>query len=121
MIDASIALSPPGRDPTVGGTGPSVRVRPTPRIWRRVRATGNITGMSKNPPRSSRQRYRSFVDDYRHGRLDDSTDAKDGRKPLTDGGASSKADRGADAGTSEGGNGTGPQEGRGLLRGKRRQ
>ena len=36
--------------------------------------------MSKPPPRSSRQRYRSFVDDYRHRRLDDALDGAVGLK-----------------------------------------
>ena len=35
-------------------------------------------------PRSSRQRYRRFVQDYRQRRLDDQTDASEGRKPLDD-------------------------------------
>jgi ATP-binding cassette, subfamily B, bacterial len=66
--------------------------------------------MSKNSPRSSRQRYRGFVEDYKHGRLDDSTDAKDGRKALAD-----PAKRDGDAAA------TPAAEGKGLLRGKRRQ
>src|SRR5688572_28666798 len=39
--------------------------------------------MSKKHPRSSRQRYRIFVEDYRHRRLDDKTEA-DGRAPAAD-------------------------------------
>jgi ATP-binding cassette subfamily B protein/subfamily B ATP-binding cassette protein MsbA len=39
---------------------------------------------ARNPPRSSRQRYRLFVDDYKHRRLDDVLDARrDGRAPET--------------------------------------
>ena len=63
--------------------------------------------MKKNLPRSSRQRYRGFVDDYKHGRLDDATDARDGRKPLAD---PARADGEAPA-----------PEPKGLLRGKRRE
>ena len=37
-----------------------------------------------NRPRTSRQRYRRFVDDYRHRRLDDLTDAARGLKPSAD-------------------------------------
>ena len=37
--------------------------------------------MSEDRPRSSRQRYKVFVEDYRHRRLDDAVDAMDG-KPL---------------------------------------
>ncbi len=66
--------------------------------------------MSKHPPRSSRQRYRGFVEDYRKGRLDDSTDAKDGRKAVADPNTDDDASARAPA----------PSE-RGLLRGKRRQ
>jgi ATP-binding cassette, subfamily B, bacterial len=39
--------------------------------------------MSHDRPRSSRQRYRGFVEDYRHHRLDDATD---GKKPALTGG-----------------------------------
>src|SRR5215467_3658376 len=39
--------------------------------------------MSNDRPRSSRQRYRGFVEDYRHHRLDDATD---GKKPMIAGG-----------------------------------
>jgi ATP-binding cassette subfamily B protein/subfamily B ATP-binding cassette protein MsbA len=39
--------------------------------------------MSHDRPRSSRQRYRGFVEDYKHHRLDDATD---GKKPVTTGG-----------------------------------
>jgi ATP-binding cassette subfamily B protein/subfamily B ATP-binding cassette protein MsbA len=39
--------------------------------------------MSNDRPRSSRQRYRGFVEDYRHHRLDDATD---GKKPMITGG-----------------------------------
>src|SRR5688572_29363518 len=67
--------------------------------------------MSKNLPRSSRQRYRGFVEDYKHGRLDDSTDAKDGRKPIADP-AKTDGDVPAPAPAAEE---------RGLLRGKRRE
>ena len=35
------------------------------------------------PSRSSRQRYTSFVDDYRHHRLDAEADAREGKKLLT--------------------------------------
>ena len=63
--------------------------------------------MKQHHQGSSRQRYRGFVDDYRHGRLDDKTEAADGRKSLTD-----PSKNGADAAT---------KESRGLLRGKRRE
>jgi ATP-binding cassette subfamily B protein len=36
--------------------------------------------------RSSRRRYRSFVEDYKHRRLDDTLEAGDGHKPLADAG-----------------------------------
>jgi ATP-binding cassette subfamily B protein len=39
--------------------------------------------MSHDRPRSSRQRYRGFVEDYKHHRLDDATD---GKKPALTGG-----------------------------------
>jgi ATP-binding cassette subfamily B protein/subfamily B ATP-binding cassette protein MsbA len=42
--------------------------------------------MSHDRPRSSRQRYRGFVEDYKHRRLDDATDAAAGKKPLVSGG-----------------------------------
>jgi ATP-binding cassette, subfamily B, bacterial len=39
-----------------------------------------MTDVKKNPPRSSRQRYKLFVEDYKHRRLDDVLDARrDGR------------------------------------------
>ena len=37
-------------------------------------------------PRTSRQRYRRFVEDYRHRRLDDLTDEARGIKSRSDGG-----------------------------------
>ena len=40
--------------------------------------------MAQDHPRSSRQRYRRFLEDYKHRRLDDSTDGADGRKQLED-------------------------------------
>ena len=36
----------------------------------------------KEHPRSSRDRYRRFVEDYKHQRLDDSEDANEGKKPA---------------------------------------
>lgn len=36
-------------------------------------------------PRTSRQRYRRFVEDYRNRRLDDLTDAARGLRAATDG------------------------------------
>jgi len=60
-----------------------------------------------SPRRSSRQRYRTFVEDYRHRRLDDLTDKASNRKPAVEG---EKADEGVEE--------TGP---RGLIKGKRRQ
>src|SRR5690242_10106982 len=39
--------------------------------------------MNRPPPRSSRQRYRAFVEDYHQGRLDASTEAAKGIKFLT--------------------------------------
>src|SRR5438270_12569259 len=47
---------------------------------------GNVMGDPTDrlePPRSSRQRYRAFVQDYKHRRLDDLTDAdKDQPSPA---------------------------------------
>jgi ATP-binding cassette subfamily B protein/subfamily B ATP-binding cassette protein MsbA len=63
--------------------------------------------MKKDHLRSSRQRYRTFVEDYRHKRLDDATDLKDGRKSL--------ADPAKDEGESP------APESKGLLRGRRRE
>jgi ATP-binding cassette subfamily B protein len=40
--------------------------------------------MSKDHPRSSRQRYRGFVQDYKHGRLDDSTENGDNNRRSND-------------------------------------
>ena len=42
--------------------------------------------MSHDRPRSSRQRYRAFVEDYKQRRLDDATDAAAGRVSVTTGG-----------------------------------
>jgi ATP-binding cassette subfamily B protein/subfamily B ATP-binding cassette protein MsbA len=44
--------------------------------------------MSHDRPRSSRQRYRGFVEDYKHHRLDDATD---GKKPMITGGDATPA------------------------------
>src|SRR5438046_2708384 len=43
--------------------------------------------MSHDRPRSSRQRYRGFVEDYKQQRLDDATDGAAGNKPLPSGAA----------------------------------
>src|SRR5215211_5724499 len=40
--------------------------------------------MSSEQPRSSRQRYRGFVDDYKARRLDDATEARDAQRRLDD-------------------------------------
>ena len=63
--------------------------------------------MSPNLPRSSRQRYRTFVEDYKHKRLDESTDAKDGKKSIAEPAPPEKPE------------GTG--DGKGLLRGRRKE
>ena len=44
-----------------------------------------MTDLPSRRPHTSRQRYRRFVDDYRHRRLDDLTDAARGLKPSADG------------------------------------
>ncbi len=41
--------------------------------------------MSKDHPRSSRQHYRGFLEDYRQRKLDDTTDGGDTPKPVDDG------------------------------------
>ena len=44
-----------------------------------------MTDRSTAPrPRSSRQRYRAFVQDYKHRRLDDSTEGGDNHKPSVE-------------------------------------
>src|SRR5437867_1338306 len=40
--------------------------------------------MSKDRPRSSRQRYRGFVEDYKQRRLDEAVDILEGKKKLED-------------------------------------
>ncbi|MBI2949406.1 MAG: ABC transporter ATP-binding protein [Verrucomicrobia bacterium] len=65
------------------------------------------TDPSMRQPRSSRQRYRRFVEDYKQQRLDDLTDAKDGLGRIDP-----SAEPGEDAQASKS---------RGLLRGKRRE
>src|SRR5690349_3041291 len=58
-------------------------------------------------PRSSRQRYRIFVDDYKHKRLDDKTDALNNQHRLI---APESSGPGAVA-----------EKGKGLLRGRRKE
>ncbi len=58
-------------------------------------------------PRSSRQRYHEFVEDYKHGRLDDAAEAAAGKKAVVD----APPDGAAAVAT----------EGKGILRGKRRE
>ncbi len=67
--------------------------------------------MKKDVQRSSHQRYRGFVDDYKHGRLDDKTEAAERAKGVVD------------APTANGDAPAAPQapEGKGLFRGKRRE
>lgn len=62
---------------------------------------------AKSPPRSSRLRYRSFVEDYRHQRLDEVADAEKDGKPLD--------------GPSQTDEAVAPPEPKGLMRGKRRE
>ncbi|MFN2564953.1 MAG: ABC transporter ATP-binding protein [Gemmatimonadaceae bacterium] len=62
---------------------------------------------NKDHLRSSRQRYRVFVEDYKHGRLDDSIDEGGDQKRSSDG--------------AKGGDGAAPTGLRGLRSGKRRQ
>ena len=50
--------------------------------------------MNKAPPRSSRQRYRAFVEDYKRGQLDASTEAAKGIKFLTGDGDQGKGSNG---------------------------
>src|SRR5688572_13008313 len=63
--------------------------------------------MSKEHPRSSRQRYRRFVQDYKHSRLDEVAEASENQKRLPDA---------ANAGEQKP-----APESKGLLRGNRRQ
>src|SRR5689334_12161114 len=56
-------------------------------------------------PRSSRERYRRFLEDYRSGRLDEATDAAEGLKSVAETGTEAEPKAG----------------GRGMLRGKRRE
>ena len=49
-------------------------------------------GNAKAPPRTSRERYHQFVDEYKRRRLDDATDARDGLKTPAASGASSTSD-----------------------------
>jgi ATP-binding cassette subfamily B protein/subfamily B ATP-binding cassette protein MsbA len=46
--------------------------------------------MSKEHPHSSRQRYRRFVQDYRHGQLDEATEKTQGAKPHDERGLASR-------------------------------
>jgi ATP-binding cassette, subfamily B, bacterial len=48
------------------------------------RRTTRVSDKASPPPRphTSRQRYNSFVEDYKHRRLDDVADAQDGKKPA---------------------------------------
>ncbi|MDB4893058.1 MAG: transporter transrane region, partial [Gemmatimonadetes bacterium] len=58
-------------------------------------------------PSSSRQRYREFVEDYKHGRLDDAAEAAAGKKAVVEAPAAGAAAIAA--------------EPKGILRGKRRE
>ncbi|MGH7617607.1 MAG: ABC transporter transmembrane domain-containing protein, partial [Gemmatimonadaceae bacterium] len=55
--------------------------------------------MPQDRPRSSRRRYLGFVEDYKHRRLDEATDAAQGKKPLVAGAGSSSGDPASPAAT----------------------